>query len=718
MVVIEDAAPGIADDPSGAGARPDLPGVDRRLSRVERRLSEVAHALERLVPAVDTVRGLVVDELAQLQGDVRRTAALVDSFSASLNADTAALGAQLDEVRQGVVAPAMTSELEHHLEEIADRHAATIQRMSAAAAEDRAEAARALQQVLRDELASIAAPLLERGEAPARAAEATDDESAREAQRALVRDTMEQLRGTLDSAIAAQAARVEAVVGTIREQVATETELSRHDTVEAIARLESGVGERVEALRSVSDEVRRAVEAAAQRIVGEVDRAHALSGEGAEDVADRMAEVGSLIEARLSAFALQSDDAIDQLRAAVSANRLPTESLSAAVDSLQAEVEQGRRQAERDRQTVAELTASVEALTAAQRDQVDRLAAMLAEQRASMREESAADRRAFVAVSNESAALVADTMQERLREGEARIDRAMAAITRMEANVVDHLERRELQAQDERVALVELLVEQLLDGISRRDRRKLGRQLEERAAATPARRPARPATSTTAPAPRRTPDPAPTPVAPTPAASTPAPAATPERRAEPPVEVEAAEEVAESVEEADVQAAEVVDVEAAQEVEEVEEVAASAEDGPADDEPSPFAPQPRWGDASAAAPPIVRKSRAAHPPAPVPAPAPPGTGADTEATPVIPPTRARGPKARMSPKVSARRALTDREVLGRVKGLGTTRQSMLLDTFGSLDGIRDASDEDLLACRGIGPALVEQLREVLGESAP
>ena len=129
---MEDAAPSVADEGPGTGGRPDLPGVDRRLSRVERRLSEVAHALERLVPAVDTVRGLVVDELAQLQGDVRRTAALVDSFSASLNADTATLGAQIDEIRQGVVAPAMTSELEQHLDEIADRQVASIQQMSAA----------------------------------------------------------------------------------------------------------------------------------------------------------------------------------------------------------------------------------------------------------------------------------------------------------------------------------------------------------------------------------------------------------------------------------------------------------------------------------------------------------------------------------------------------------------------------------------------------------
>ena len=71
----------------------------------------------------------------------------------------------------------------------------------------------------------------------------------------------------------------------------------------------------------------------------------------------------------------------------------------------------------------------------------------------------------------------------------------------------------------------------------------------------------------------------------------------------------------------------------------------------------------------------------------------------------------------MSPKVSARRALTDREVLARVKGLGTARQSLLLDTFGSVDGVREATDEELLACKGIGPALVDQLREVLGDTA-
>ena len=489
---MEDAAPSVADEGPGTGGRPDLPGVDRRLSRVERRLSEVAHALERLVPAVDTVRGLVVDELAQLQGDVRRTAALVDSFSASLNADTATLGAQIDEIRQGVVAPAMTSELEQHLDEIADRQVASIQQMSAAAAEERAEASRALVQVLRQELASLVAPLSEPASAPA-----GDDgpASGGEDPSAIVREAMDLMRATLDSAIAAQAARVEAVVGTIREQVATEAALGRQDTTDAIDRLESGVGERVDAIGSVGAEVRQAVEVAAQQIVGQVDRAQALSGEGADHVAHRMAEVESMIEARLRAFASQSDDAIDQLRAAVSANRLPTESLSAAVDGLQAEVEASRTQAERDRQTIAELTRRVEELTTSQQGQVERLATLLDEQRASMEEAAADDRRAFVAVSNESAALVADTMQERLHAGEARIERAMDAIATLEASVVAHLDRRERQAQGEREALTAMFAEQLLDGISRRDRRRLGRQLEERAAAAPAARKPAPAPS-------------------------------------------------------------------------------------------------------------------------------------------------------------------------------------------------------------------------------
>ncbi len=651
----------MAGEGSGTGGRPDLPGIDRRLSRVERRLSEVAHALERLVPAVDTVRGLVVDELAQLQGDVRRTAALVDSFSASLNADTAALGAQIDEIRQGAAAPTMTSELEQHLDEIADRQAASIQQMSMAAAEERAQAARGLVQVLRAELASIAGPLLEL-QGPLADAVAPLRDVGDPA--AIVREAMEVMRTTLDSAIAAQAARVEAVVGTIREQVATEAALGRQDTTDAIDRLESGVAERVDAIGSVGDDVRRAVESAAQQIVSQVDRAQALSGEGTDHVAHRMAEVEAMIEARLRAFASQSDDAIDQLRAAVSASRLPTESLSAAVDGLQAEVEASRRQAEQDRLTIAELTQRVEELTTSQQGQVERLATMLDEQRASMEEAAATDRRAFVAVSNEAAALIADTMQERLDKGEARIERAMDAISRLEATVVDHLERRERQAQGEREALTTMFAEQLLDGISRRDRRRLGRQLEERAAAAPSSRSA--ARTPAAAAPAQAAAPAPAPAAATPA---PAPAAAPAPEPEP--------------------------------------------------EPSPFAPpaEPDAPAAPSAAPPIVRKSRTAHPPAPVPAPAPPATGGSTEPAPSVRPPRNAGPRTRMSPKVSARRALTDREVLARVKGLGAARQSLLLDTFGSLDGVRAASDDELLACRGIGPALVEQLREVLGESA-
>lgn len=49
-----------------------------------------------------------------------------------------------------------------------------------------------------------------------------------------------------------------------------------------------------------------------------------------------------------------------------------------------------------------------------------------------------------------------------------------------------------------------------------------------------------------------------------------------------------------------------------------------------------------------------------------------------------------------------------------VPGIGPTRRRALLKTFGSVTGIRAASDEDLLAVTGISPTLLLALREHLG----
>ncbi|MBW3658172.1 MAG: hypothetical protein KY457_06010 [Actinobacteria bacterium] len=49
-------------------------------------------------------------------------------------------------------------------------------------------------------------------------------------------------------------------------------------------------------------------------------------------------------------------------------------------------------------------------------------------------------------------------------------------------------------------------------------------------------------------------------------------------------------------------------------------------------------------------------------------------------------------------------------MLGRIKGVGPAKQSALLDEFGSLDAIREASLDDLAAVKGIGPALAEAVK--------
>lgn len=54
-----------------------------------------------------------------------------------------------------------------------------------------------------------------------------------------------------------------------------------------------------------------------------------------------------------------------------------------------------------------------------------------------------------------------------------------------------------------------------------------------------------------------------------------------------------------------------------------------------------------------------------------------------------------------------------RRTLAAVRGLGPARQAALISAFDSLDELREASDEELLAVRGIGPSLLEPIRSVL-----
>lgn len=54
-----------------------------------------------------------------------------------------------------------------------------------------------------------------------------------------------------------------------------------------------------------------------------------------------------------------------------------------------------------------------------------------------------------------------------------------------------------------------------------------------------------------------------------------------------------------------------------------------------------------------------------------------------------------------------------RRTLAAVRGLGPARQAALVSAFGSLEELREATDDELLAVRGIGPALLEPIRSVL-----
>jgi len=60
-----------------------------------------------------------------------------------------------------------------------------------------------------------------------------------------------------------------------------------------------------------------------------------------------------------------------------------------------------------------------------------------------------------------------------------------------------------------------------------------------------------------------------------------------------------------------------------------------------------------------------------------------------------------------------RRDRTLRSRLAEIPGIGPTREKQLLQRFGSLDGVRDASPEQLQSVPGIGRATAERIREAL-----
>jgi hypothetical protein len=57
--------------------------------------------------------------------------------------------------------------------------------------------------------------------------------------------------------------------------------------------------------------------------------------------------------------------------------------------------------------------------------------------------------------------------------------------------------------------------------------------------------------------------------------------------------------------------------------------------------------------------------------------------------------------------------VTDDVVLAEVRGLGPAKRAVLLERFGSVDAVRAAPDDELLAVPGVGPALLAELRRAL-----
>jgi len=54
-----------------------------------------------------------------------------------------------------------------------------------------------------------------------------------------------------------------------------------------------------------------------------------------------------------------------------------------------------------------------------------------------------------------------------------------------------------------------------------------------------------------------------------------------------------------------------------------------------------------------------------------------------------------------------------RSVLDEIPGLGPAKKRALLRTFGSLKGMREASEADLSRVAGIGPALAERIKQAV-----
>ena len=349
--------------------------------------------------------------------------------------------------------------------------------------------------------------------------------------------------------------------------------------------------------------LRPAVEAA---MVAQASRIEAVLSAARRDLAETV--VGDHLRSALAQALADGEDRLAEVQAAVAASTTPMEALAGAVESLHEraaavvdDATDNREEVGRLVEQVAHLGEQHDAALAQLRTATDRAIDQI--------QQTATDATAAVAA--------------RLEEAGRRSERAVEAIQGLQEAVTAQLDDLERRATLERARLTGAFVEQLADGLTRRERKRLAKRLE-------------------------VPEPAPLP---------------------------------------------------------------PAEPAP---EPEP-APAPAAGPTAADVP-APPSSDADAPPAAATDPAAP----EAPATPPTPPVRRVQPSRRTRPVRATASTPQDpaatRRALAAVRGLGQARQSALIDRFGTLAGIRDASDDELLEVRGIGPSLLPAIRDAVGTS--
>jgi len=54
-----------------------------------------------------------------------------------------------------------------------------------------------------------------------------------------------------------------------------------------------------------------------------------------------------------------------------------------------------------------------------------------------------------------------------------------------------------------------------------------------------------------------------------------------------------------------------------------------------------------------------------------------------------------------------------KSILDEIQGVGPAKKRALLRTFGSVKGMRDATEADLAGVAGVGPALAERIKQAI-----